>query len=85
MVAGVEGCVLSFVCTHFCFQINPADANHLMPIITPAYPQQNSTFNVTKSTRAVILKEFTRGRRERERLLRVYMDFSAVVSQPLLS
>ena len=44
-----------------CHQINPADANHLMPIITPAYPQQNSTFNVTKSTRTVMLKEFKRG------------------------
>ncbi len=32
-----------------------------MPIITPAYPQQNSTFNVTKSTRTVMLKEFKRG------------------------
>lgn len=42
-------------------RINPADANHLMPIITPAYPQQNSTFNVTKSTRTVMLKEFKRG------------------------
>ena len=32
-----------------------------MPIITPAYPQQNSTFNVTHSTREVMLKEFRRG------------------------
>jgi len=32
-----------------------------MPIITPAYPQQNSTFNVTRSTREIIIKEFSRG------------------------
>ena len=32
-----------------------------MPIITPAYPQQNSTFNVTVSTRTVMCKEFVRG------------------------
>lgn len=32
-----------------------------MPIITPAYPQQNSTFNVTFSTREVMLQEFRRG------------------------
>jgi poly(A) polymerase len=32
-----------------------------MPIITPAYPQQNSTFNVTFSTRKVMLEEFKRG------------------------
>ena len=42
-------------------QVNPGDAHHLMPIITPAYPQQNSTFNVTKSTRDVMLNEFRRG------------------------
>ena len=42
-------------------QINPSDRFHLMPIITPAYPQQNSTFNVTLSTRSVMLKEFKRG------------------------
>ena len=32
-----------------------------MPIITPAYPQQNSTFNVTVSTRSIMIKEFKRG------------------------
>ena len=42
-------------------QINPSDRYHLMPIITPAYPQQNSTFNVTFSTRQVMLQEFRRG------------------------
>ena len=29
-----------------------------MPIITPSYPQQNSTFNVTLSTRNIIMHEF---------------------------
>lgn len=32
-----------------------------MPIITPAYPQQNSTFNVSTSTRTVIMEEFKNG------------------------
>jgi len=39
-------------------RINPSDRYHLMPIITPSYPQQNSTFNVTISTRSVMLNEF---------------------------
>lgn len=40
---------------------NPADRFHLMPIITPAYPQQNSTFNVSMSTRTVMEDEFKTG------------------------
>uniref|UniRef100_A0A182K1W5 Poly(A) polymerase n=1 Tax=Anopheles christyi TaxID=43041 RepID=A0A182K1W5_9DIPT len=42
-------------------RVNVQDRFHLMPIITPAYPQQNSTFNVSSSTRKVMLMEFTRG------------------------
>ncbi|KAL4704669.1 hypothetical protein ACJJTC_016613 [Scirpophaga incertulas] len=39
-------------------RVNVSDRYHLMPIITPAYPQQNSTFNVSASTRTVIMEEF---------------------------
>ena len=37
------------------------DRYHQMPIITPAYPQQNSTFNVSTSTKRIIQTEIERG------------------------
>ncbi|NXX55684.1 PAPOG polymerase, partial [Scopus umbretta] len=42
-------------------RVNPSDRYHVMPIITPAYPQQNSTYNVSMSTRTVIVEELKRG------------------------
>ncbi|KAF9801518.1 hypothetical protein SFRURICE_006763, partial [Spodoptera frugiperda] len=38
--------------------VNVSDRDHAMPIITPAYPQQNLTFNVSASTRSVMVEEF---------------------------
>ncbi|KAI1106907.1 Poly(A) polymerase [Jackrogersella minutella] len=42
-------------------KIYKSDSYHLMPVITPAYPQMCATFNITHSTMAVIQRELERG------------------------
>jgi len=39
---------------------NPADRQHVMPVITPAFPAMNSTHNVTETTKRILLEEFSR-------------------------
>eukprot|EP01041_Mallomonas_annulata_P009225 gene9225-19137_t len=42
-------------------KINPKDATHLMPIITPAFPYMNSSYNVSLPQFRSIKDEFDRG------------------------
>ncbi|KAM9257676.1 poly(A) polymerase gamma [Cariama cristata] len=57
-------------------RVNPSDRYHVMPIITPAYPQQNSTYNVSTSTRAVIVEELKRGLAVTNEILQGKSDWS---------
>ncbi|OTB04930.1 hypothetical protein M426DRAFT_144660 [Hypoxylon sp. CI-4A] len=42
-------------------KIYKGDSYHLMPVITPAYPQMCATFNITHSTKTIIQRELERG------------------------
>jgi poly(A) polymerase len=57
---------------------NPMDKYHLMPIITPAYPQQNSTYNVTYSTRSIMIDEIKRGHDICQEIFNGKLEWSAL-------
>lgn len=50
-------------------RVNKAERYQLMKILTPAYPAQNSTFNVSVSTLEVLKAEFRRGKEVTKRIL----------------
>lgn len=50
-------------------RVNKAERYQLMKILTPAYPAQNSTFNVSVSTLEVLKAEFRRGKEVTKNIL----------------
>ncbi|KAG9484266.1 hypothetical protein GDO78_009923 [Eleutherodactylus coqui] len=63
-------------------RVNPADRYHLMPIITPAYPQQNSTYNASTSTRTIMVEEFRQGLAITDEILLGKVDWSKLFEPP---
>ncbi|KAB5540014.1 hypothetical protein PHYPO_G00096230 [Pangasianodon hypophthalmus] len=63
-------------------RVTPSDRYHLMPIITPAYPQQNSTYNVSASTRNVMVEEFKQGLAIMDEILQNKADWSKLFEAP---
>ncbi|XP_006632320.2 poly(A) polymerase alpha [Lepisosteus oculatus] len=63
-------------------RVTPSDRYHLMPIITPAYPQQNSTYNVSISTRAVMIEEFKQGLAITDEILQNKAEWSKLFEAP---
>ncbi|XP_033860540.2 poly(A) polymerase gamma-like isoform X1 [Acipenser ruthenus] len=65
-------------------RVNPLDRYHLMPIITPAYPQQNSTYNVSTSTRTIMTEEFKHGLAITDEILLGKVEWSKLFEPPNL-
>ncbi|KAM3863141.1 poly(A) polymerase gamma [Diretmus argenteus] len=63
-------------------RVNPSDRYHLMPIITPAYPQQNSTYNVSTSTRTIMSEEFKFGLSVTDEILLGKAEWSKLFEPP---
>ncbi|KAI1810917.1 Poly(A) polymerase [Poronia punctata] len=62
-------------------KIYKADSYHLMPVITPAYPQMCATFNVTQSTKTIIQRELERGVELTEKILNSKLPWKALFTK----
>ncbi|CAO1396452.1 unnamed protein product [Diamesa hyperborea] len=63
-------------------RINSSDRYHFMPIITPAYPQQNSTFNVSSSTKKVITNALQEGMEVMDEIMLGNAEWDKLFEEP---
>ncbi|UYV83789.1 hrg [Cordylochernes scorpioides] len=63
-------------------RVNVQDRFHLMPIITPSYPHQNSTYNVSLSTKTIIQEEIKRGHEITKEIIRGKAVWSKLFERP---
>nr|XP_020459315.1 poly(A) polymerase type 3-like [Monopterus albus] len=63
-------------------RVSPRDRDHLMPIITPTYPQVNTTYNICHSTFNVITEEIKRGHVIAEEIQVNKADWSKLFETP---
>ncbi|CAO1414618.1 unnamed protein product [Diamesa serratosioi] len=63
-------------------RINSSDRYHFMPIITPAYPQQNSTFNVSSSTKKVITNALKEGMEVMDEIMLGNAEWDKLFEEP---
>ncbi|XP_022612748.1 poly(A) polymerase beta [Seriola dumerili] len=62
--------------------VNLNDRCHIMPIITPAYPQQNTSFNVSPSTSTIITAEIERGLAVAQEIQQEEANWSKLFEKP---
>ncbi|KAL7669982.1 hypothetical protein ACOME3_004928 [Neoechinorhynchus agilis] len=62
--------------------LKPADRFDLLPVITPSYPQQNSTHNVNESSKRIILEELRRGHELTKKILKQQASWDDLFDRP---
>lgn len=77
-----QPCLVNLGFTVWDPRVNVHDRFHLMPIITPAYPQQNSTFNVSNSTLTVMMEEVKNGLSLTEEIMRGKLSWDKLFEEP---
>ncbi|XP_053713822.1 poly(A) polymerase alpha-like isoform X1 [Synchiropus splendidus] len=63
-------------------QNNESDASHLMPVIKPAYPQENSSVTVSRSSLSIMMEEIKRGRVITQQIMEGKAEWAQLFNAP---